>query len=162
MACYLTIDECNHGTMYMNWSRTPLNNALASYTPPEGTTTPAFKFNNNGGKSEVLRQCYGGVRIKSYFRGWCEFIKAALRAQGNQTGGVFTLLNDNAPNTVGLYFTTTSTGKVWKAQVGAALPLAMIDAFAAVDGSNTSLEVKTMCTSTFLTQSTAAGYSLEA
>ena len=54
--CYLTTEDVSAGTVYLNWSKTPVNGAIAVCKP--GKPVGAFKFKSNGGKSELKR----GVR----------------------------------------------------------------------------------------------------
>ena len=73
------------------------NQALAMFTA--GKPIPNFKFESNGGKSEVIRECGGGVKIKNYYRGFCEFAKLAK----TNSAGNFKVINAAKPNSVAVY-----------------------------------------------------------
>jgi hypothetical protein len=93
MGCYLTFSEASQGTLFINWKKEPLEGALAYFKP--GKSIPGFKFKQNGGKSELKRQC-GGLFKKNLHNGWCSFLKMC-----KETKGTFVLLDDTM---VGLWF----------------------------------------------------------
>ena len=157
-ACYLTHDEANAGTLYMRWSHTPLNNAIAMFT--SGKTVPGFKFKQNGGKSEVIRGCGGGVGIRNYYRGLCEFAKTA-RSFIKDGQGEFTLLQEAIPNPVAVYTTIQRTGDVARCRVGEPTSLASAVAVAAVHSLSSCFNLKRLHKPTFLMTGASTGYSLE-
>mmetsp|Transcript_4188 Transcript_4188/g.6385 ORF Transcript_4188/g.6385 Transcript_4188/m.6385 type:complete len:151 (-) Transcript_4188:6-458(-) len=83
MACYLTFDVANLGTLVATWSEEPIEGALAVVRP--GKPVPKFKFKQRGGRVEVIRKIRED--IKKLYQGWVEFIKLA-----KQNDGTFELL----------------------------------------------------------------------
>ena len=75
--CYLTFGAESHGTLFVHWSAEPVEGALAFFAPRKNV--PGFKFKQNGGRSELIREMSGGTgeRIKRYYSGICQFIKLA-------------------------------------------------------------------------------------
>lgn len=63
--CYLTFSPASQGTLFINWSETPVDGALAFFRPNK--TVPKFKFTTNGGRSELIRTIQG-PQIKRYFQ----------------------------------------------------------------------------------------------
>ena len=63
--CYLTFSPASQGTLFTNYSDTPVEGALAYFKP--GKPVPKFKFVQNGGKSELIRTIQG-PNIKRYFQ----------------------------------------------------------------------------------------------
>ncbi|GBG34246.1 Potassium voltage-gated channel protein eag [Hondaea fermentalgiana] len=84
MACYLTFDVANLGTLHMTWSEEPIEGALAMMTPEN--PVPKFKFRQNGGRSEIIRRIREDKR--TLFRGWCDFVKT-----GRDLHGTFEILD---------------------------------------------------------------------
>ena len=75
--CYMTFEPVSQGTLFVHWSETPIEGAIAFFAPRKNV--PGFKFKQNGGRSELIREMSGGTggRIKRYYSGWCQFIKLA-------------------------------------------------------------------------------------
>lgn len=61
----MTFSPASQGTLFINWSETPVDGALAYFKPNK--TVPKFKFTTNGGKSELIRNIQG-PQIKRYFQ----------------------------------------------------------------------------------------------
>mmetsp|Transcript_13791 Transcript_13791/g.55186 ORF Transcript_13791/g.55186 Transcript_13791/m.55186 type:complete len:165 (+) Transcript_13791:79-573(+) len=79
---YLTFDPASQGTLFVHWSETAVDGALAFFEPRK--SVPAFKFKQNAGRSELIREMSGGTgeRIKRYYSGWCQFVKLAKSFDG--------------------------------------------------------------------------------
>lgn len=79
--CYLTFDAASQGTLFVHWSETPIEGAIAFFAPRKNV--PGFKFKQNGGRSELIREMSGGTgeRIKRYYSGWCQYVKLAKSFQ---------------------------------------------------------------------------------
>ena len=61
------------GTLYLQWSKEPVEGALAYFEP--GKPVPPFKFTTNHGKQQLMK----GVDDKGkYFEGWGAFLKEGL------------------------------------------------------------------------------------
>ena len=73
--CYLTISESSGGSIFSQWSEAPIKDALAYFKPNK--VVPKWKFNSNGGKTEVVRNANKGVGVKEFYRGFCMFVKMA-------------------------------------------------------------------------------------
>ena len=73
--CYLTISESSGGSLFSQWSETPIDGALAYFKPTK--VVPKWKFNSNGGKTEIVRSANKGVGVKEFYRGYCMFVKMA-------------------------------------------------------------------------------------
>ena len=63
MSCYLVFSESSGGSLFMHWSETPVEGALASFAPQK--TVPKFKFTANAGRSEIIRDL--GVKVKKFY-----------------------------------------------------------------------------------------------
>lgn len=72
--CYLTFDPASGGVMHATWSHDPVEGAWAFAEPRK--KVPGFKFKQNGGRVELVRNC-GAVGKKNMFNGWAQFFKLA-------------------------------------------------------------------------------------
>ncbi|GBG25701.1 Hypothetical Protein FCC1311_019202 [Hondaea fermentalgiana] len=95
--CYLTFDTVSEGTLFLNWSETHVSGAVAFFRP--GKPVAKFKYKQNGGKSELIRNLRGGTGkgMKRYYQGWTQFVKLARDNQSE-------LVIWNKQNEVGVYF----------------------------------------------------------
>eukprot|EP00040_Diaphanoeca_grandis_P005101 m.31398 g.31398 ORF g.31398 m.31398 type:complete len:160 (-) comp16451_c0_seq1:72-551(-) len=111
--CYLTFEDVGSGTLFINWKAAPDTSikALAVFSPTK--SVPKFKFNSNGGKAELTRQCGGGVKIKDFYRGVAEFVKLAYSFQAD-----LEINKQNWPNPVAVYLSQKIGSKVIKIEVG--------------------------------------------
>lgn len=75
--CYLVATEEQQGTLFAWWSETPVEGAIAFMKPRKNV--PKFKYNQRGGKNELVRGMRGPL-VKNYYRGWCDFIKNYVKA----------------------------------------------------------------------------------
>lgn len=97
--CYLTFVDADQGALVLNWSHTPVPNAIAYQQP--GKPIPGFKYKSAGGKSNLKKGC-GGVHKKELHTGWCSFVKMTKGNKGSITlldekaAGVWLLRKDNA------------------------------------------------------------------
>lgn len=71
--CYLTYTTASNGSLFLNWSHTAIDGALAYIAP--GKSVPGFKFKNKGGREELTRGCDNTA--KNLFEGWCNYMKLA-------------------------------------------------------------------------------------
>lgn len=78
--CYLLFSETNGGSFVMQWSDAgPPDEALACYRP---RTAPAeWRLQRHDGRSELCRGV-GGPDHRSFYQGWCSFVKLAWAAHG--------------------------------------------------------------------------------
>lgn len=70
---YLCYTPDSLGTLYLHWSRTPVENALAFFEA--GKPVPAFKFTTYQGRSPLQKGADDRVK---FFEGWAAFLKEAL------------------------------------------------------------------------------------
>lgn len=75
---YLTFDGASNGTLFINWSHTPVAGAMAFFEPKKAVAE--FKYKDKGGKSEIVRNM---MQDKTkYYDGWCQFFKVAVEQHG--------------------------------------------------------------------------------
>lgn len=104
--CYLTFESTSEGTMFLNWSETHVEGALAYLRP--GKPVPKFKFVSNGGKSELIRSLRSGSGqgMKRYFEGWVQFLKLAREQEAqlvvwnDKDVALYFLDNENTVNLI--------------------------------------------------------------
>jgi hypothetical protein len=75
--CYLTFDFASEGSLFIHWSEapTPPPNSVAFFQPT--TSVPAFKYKQNGGRTELMRGFRGETKRRLY-EGFCSFFKMSL------------------------------------------------------------------------------------
>lgn len=81
---YLMFSEMDHSSMYLKWSREPVEGALAFFQPtPEKVSPSSFKY-DKGGQKEVLKSKVGttGQGRTDYYRTWVQFIRECWKFQG--------------------------------------------------------------------------------
>jgi len=76
---YITQEYASEGTFYLNYSKTPVEGAIAFIK--SGKTIAGFKYKQNGGKKEFARQI-GGVFRKNYCTAWTGLFKMARDVNG--------------------------------------------------------------------------------
>lgn len=70
---YLVYTEDSLGTLFLKWSREPVENALAFFEA--GKPIPPFKFTTNQGRFQLMKGCQDKQK---FFEGWGAFLKEAL------------------------------------------------------------------------------------
>ncbi|CAD7971672.1 unnamed protein product [Amoebophrya sp. A120] len=70
---YLIYTEDSLGTLFLKWSKEPVENALAFFEA--GKPIPAFKFTTNQGRFQLMKGCQDKQK---FFEGWGAFLKEAL------------------------------------------------------------------------------------
>lgn len=63
----------SHGTLYLQWSKEPVQEALAFFEP--GKVVPGFKFTTNHGKQQLQK---GTDDKLKFYDGWGAFLKEGL------------------------------------------------------------------------------------
>ena len=88
-----------------------MEGAWAFFSP--GKTVPKFKFKQNGGRTELARNC-GGVQKKNLHNAWCSYVKLSREMEGkliimHADVGVFLNMNDGkvVRCAVGTWYTPT-------------------------------------------------------
>jgi hypothetical protein len=84
--CYLVYESDSSGKLIQHYSKIALPEAIGFWQPGEGKKIQGFKFKQNLGKSELIRNLTGGVEgRKNFYSGWCQFIKSAKLMKGTIT-----------------------------------------------------------------------------
>ncbi|KAL8430543.1 hypothetical protein Efla_000488 [Eimeria flavescens] len=145
---YLTFDGASNGTLFIVWSVSPVEGALAFFEPKK--TVPDFKFKDNGGKSEIIRNL---MEDKSkYYNGWCQFFKTAAECHG-----VCRLLPgaESAPLKVEVAFLDGS--RVLRLHPGSELSARNMTAVGCIPKGDNAFEVQTLAKDVFLRQARKGG-----
>ncbi|KAL8455210.1 hypothetical protein Emag_000955 [Eimeria magna] len=145
---YLTFDGASNGTLFIIWSHTPVDGAFAFFEPKKAVAE--FKFKDNGGKSEIIRNLMED-KIK-YYRGWCEFFKF-----GAENHGICKLLPgaDQAPLKVEVAFLDGS--RVLRLQEGASLPVKNMTAIGCVPKGDPAFQAQTLAKEVFVRNARKGG-----
>jgi hypothetical protein len=146
--CYLIWEEANQGSMYLLWSRSAVDDALAVFRPKDMSRIQNFKFTSSGGKTELKRNATpdGGPHVKRYMEGWTEYVKQARKHDAE------VMVSEGCPAVLVLNLTDTTIVHVEPGQwydvskTGGPYELAV----AAVSPYCTAFNVKTMQTQLFI------------
>lgn len=154
--CYLLFDESSGGTMKIQYSKKKVHGALGFWRPGHGKKIQAFKFNQNQGRSDLLKGIAGKDYRKKYFSAVAQFVKAARMQSGTYCKwSEF----DRVENDVYVFYNNTCEVKHIKE--GEYFDVAEIDAIAVVPkGNSTFVGVHTGEYGVFLGRGDAAGASL--
>ena len=80
--CYLLYDS-DSCKLKLQYSSTPVRDAIGFYCAGPGHTIRGFKFTKNFGRADLIGNCASGVTgRKNYYSGWCQFIRAAKALNG--------------------------------------------------------------------------------
>jgi Immune Mapped Protein 2 (IMP2) N-terminal domain len=81
--CYLVVETSMDGHLVLQYSDGRPQNAVGLFVPGAGHTIEPFKFKRNAGKWELPSGIAGGgSKRRSFYSGWCEFLKLALAKGG--------------------------------------------------------------------------------
>ncbi len=80
--CYLTFSNDGQGTLTMHWSEAAVSGALAYFKPSKPVAK--FKFTQNAGRSDIVREC-GGPNKSKFYGGVVQFVKAAKAHEAELT-----------------------------------------------------------------------------
>jgi hypothetical protein len=84
--CYLLYESDSSGRLVQHYSKTSVPNAIGFWCAGQGKKIQGFKFTQNCGRSELIRNCAAGTEgRKNYYSGWCQFVKAAKLMKGSVT-----------------------------------------------------------------------------
>jgi len=83
VGCYLLFEETSNGKFVVRYSMNVVPKALGFWCPGRSVHLKSFKFNQNEGKSDLMKDIAGKHYRKNYFNGWCQFIKAAKMNEGS-------------------------------------------------------------------------------
>jgi hypothetical protein len=117
----------SEGTLFVNWSDRPVAEALVYFMPKK--PVPAFKYKENGGRSELIRGFRGSTRNR-FFDGFCQFYK-----QCRDLDGVITLLSP-----VVKVYVRSKDGLISQIPLGVPIPLDKIHAVSCVGGEKSCYE----------------------
>mmetsp|Transcript_53036 Transcript_53036/g.158728 ORF Transcript_53036/g.158728 Transcript_53036/m.158728 type:complete len:165 (-) Transcript_53036:274-768(-) len=82
--CYLVYESDSGGKLMLYYSRAKVPNAVGFWRAGEEKKIQGFKFNQNGGRVELIKGIAGGdANKKKYYSGWCQFVKAARSFKGS-------------------------------------------------------------------------------
>jgi len=154
--CYLLFDENSGGKMTIQYSRKSVNGAIGFWAPGRGKKLQGFKFNQNQGRSDLLKDIAGKDYKKKYFSGVCQFIKAARM----QTG-FYCKWSDHERIENDVYVFYNDTCEIKQIVDGELFDVGDIDAVAVVPkGNSTFIGVRTGEFGAFIGRGDAAGASL--
>ena len=77
-SCYLYFTPASEGTLFAKWSETPVENAMAMFTPDPEAKIPGYLTKNGGQRTELCRNM-SAYRIQNFYRGYAEFIKSSVK-----------------------------------------------------------------------------------
>jgi hypothetical protein len=80
--CYLLFDPASGGKLTLQYSKTVVNGAIGFWAPGRGKKIQGFKFKQNQGRSDLMKNIAGKDYKKKYFNGWCQFVKSAKMYSG--------------------------------------------------------------------------------
>lgn len=154
--CYLLFDESSGGKMTIQYSRNAVHGAIGFWAPGRGKKLQGFKFSQNQGRSDLLKDIAGKDYKKKYFSGVCQFIKAARM----QTG-FYCKWSDHERIENDVYVFYNDTCEIKQIVDGELFDVGDIDAVAVVPkGNSTFIGVRTGEFGAFIGRGDAAGASL--
>ena len=81
--CYLSYLSDSGGKLELQYSRTPVDQAVGFWAAGLGKKIQGFKFNQNAGRQELIKGIAGGdSNKKKYYSGICQFVKEAKKFKG--------------------------------------------------------------------------------
>jgi hypothetical protein len=84
--CYLLYESDSSGKLVQHYSKSAVPNAIGFWCAGQGKKIQGFKFTQNCGRSELIRNCAAGIEgRRNYYSGWCQFVKAAKLMKGSVT-----------------------------------------------------------------------------
>jgi hypothetical protein len=154
--CYLIFDPNSGGKLTINYSKTVVEGAIGFWCPGKGKNIQGFKFKQNQGRSDLMRDIAGKDYKKKYFNGWCQFIKAAKTYNGS-----LCKWSEHERIELDIYVFFSDKCEVKKIEDGELFDVTNIDAVTCLPkGNATFTGVKTGEYGTFLNRGDAAGASM--
>lgn len=81
---YLLFDSGNRGTMWLKYSKEPIEHALAFFEPSPAKVAPdSFKYKSGGQKVQLMTSM--GVDHKKYYNAWVAFVREGYKQEGTLT-----------------------------------------------------------------------------
>lgn len=153
--CYLVFDPASGGKLTMQYSKTVVNGAIGFWTPGRGKKIQGFKFKQNQGRSDLMKNIAGKDYKKKYFNGWCQFVKAA-----KMYAGFVCKWSEHERIETDIFVFYSDSCEVKKIEDGELFDVADIDAVSSLPRGNATFDgVKTGEYGTFLNRGDAAGAS---
>lgn len=146
---YLLFDSASNGSLHIQWKNEPVPGALAFIKP--GKNVPEFKYKNNGGKSEIIRNLQADKKL--FYSGVGQFIKEARDLKGE----VYLLpdIDRTSPLKLDVYFLKNNTVHV--AKIGTPFSISDASAICIMPRGTSSLSVKTMERQLFIVKGNTEG-----
>mmetsp|Transcript_20023 Transcript_20023/g.28498 ORF Transcript_20023/g.28498 Transcript_20023/m.28498 type:complete len:172 (+) Transcript_20023:291-806(+) len=129
--CYLVYESDSSGRLVQHYSKTPVPHAIGFWCAGQDKKIQGFKFTQNLGRSELIRNCAAGNEgRKNYYSGWCQFVKAAKLMKGS----VKKIATDESTQCleVDVYLYYKEGDKVIKLEDGVLIDASNMDAVACV------------------------------
>lgn len=153
--CYLLFDPASGGKLTMQYSRTVVNGAIGFWVPGRGKKLQGFKFKQNQGRSDLMKNIAGKDYKKKYFNGWCQFVKAA-----KMYSGFVCKWSEHERIETDIFVFYSDSCEVKKIEDGELFDVSDIDAVACLPKGNATFNgVKTGEYGTFLNRGDAVGAS---
>ncbi len=154
--CYLIFDPNSGGKLTIQYSKTVVEGSVGFWCPGKGKKLQGFKFKQNQGRSDLMRDIAGKDYKKKYFNGWCQFIKAAKMYNGSVCKW-----SEHERIELDIYVFYSGRCEVKKVDDGDLFDVSDIDAVTCLPKGNTTfVGVKTGEYGTFLNRGDAAGASM--
>lgn len=156
--CYLFFDPSSGGRFITQFSHSRLSNAIGFWSPGEGKKLPAFKFKQNQGRSDLMKDIAGKNYKRKYLSAWCQFVKAARSYNGH-----LYKQSENERLEVDIYVFFCNTNEIMQINDGELSDVSKIDAISCVlKNTDTFAGVKTGELGTFLNKGNQAGAAMSA
>lgn len=146
---YLIFDSASNGSLLIQWKNEPVPGALAFIKP--GKTIPEFKYKNNGGKSEIIRNLQTDKKL--FFSGIGQFIKEAKDIKGEVC--LLPDIDRTSPIKIDVYYLKNNSVNV--AKIGTPFSISDASAVCIMPRGTSSLTVKTMERQLFISKGNAEG-----
>lgn len=129
--CYLSYVTNNGGSMAIKYSHDVVDGAIGFWYPGPGNSIQGFKFKQNQGRSDIIKNVIGRDFKKKYFSGWCQFVKAARKSDG-----VVVKWANNGGIEVDLYVFNKESCEIKQLEDGVFCDVSTIDAVACIPAGN--------------------------
>jgi len=129
--CYFTYETSNGGTMQIKYSHGPVAGAMGFWCPGPEKSIQGFKFKQNQGRSDIIKNVIGRDIKKKYFSGWCQFVKAA-----RMSGGLLCKWPNKGGIEVDIYVFNKETCGIKHVENGEYCDVSAIDAVACIPAGN--------------------------
>jgi len=154
--CYLLFDSASGGKLVIQYSKTVVEGAIGFWHPGKGKKLQQFKFKQNQGRSDLMRDIAGKDYRKKYFNGWCQFVKAAKMYNGSVCKW-----SQHERIELDIYVFFSDSCEVKMLEDGVPFDVTTIDAVSCLPrGNNTFSGVKTGEFGTFINKGDASGASM--